>query len=878
MSLSRKFSAISIILIIGFAALGAAYYGVAVVNTAASDDIAEITNFGELSDQININFLEMRRLEKDFIIDHNIDVLEDHRVALDAVETLIAEILEISPTEEVAELAEEMSLYLGIYRGSFKEMADSMELAGLDEDSGYLGQLIRSAKNINEMVSSEGTLQLENSLLKIRQFERAFIEQPLPEYSEKMQVEKELFEEFLGESSLDEDTQLFIADDLNTYEESFLEYGVSFRQLLNERETFAYVAEEFTPILETMRNTKEFLLEESKANALSSRNRISLVFAVIIVLVGTIVSLAFLGLSRMIRTPLQQAVSLSAAIANGELNNKVEIASTDETGDLLQALDNMQTQLREQQQQLQKQMEEDRRHAEESTKRAEEQTKMAEESARIATETGRIKQALDGVNSSVLMLDENLDIIYYNDAASSMFKAGESEIRKALPGFSADALLGKSFDCLYTNPAEEGRLLRGLTGSSTSEKKLGERVYRITVNPVTDDEGKRIGTVAEWVDRTVEIAVEEEVQEIVSAAKSGDLSQRLEVDNKQGFFHALSIGVNELVDVSEKVIQDTVVVLGGLANGDLTRTMTGDYEGVFAQLKTDVNTTVAQLTGVVSDIKISADSVAKVAAEIATSNAEVSSRTEQQAAALEETASAMEEMTATVRQTASNAKEANDLANETRAQAQDGGKVSEQAVAAMSDIRDASNRISNIIGVIEEISFQTNLLALNAAVEAAHAGEQGRGFAVVASKIRELAGSSAKAAKEIKVLIDDSNQQVQHGSALVNESGEALQTIVKSVEKVTTIIAEIATASQEQAEGIEQVNSSITNIDENTQQNAAMVEQVSEASNLMGDEADKLNELMMFFKVEKDNVSRYGGNEEPVHLVNESNMLRQVLN
>lgn len=851
MSLARKFGAISAILIIGFAALGLAYYQVSVVNSSANNDIAEITHFGEISDQINIQFLEMRRLEKDFIIDHDTSLLEPHKAALTKVEGLIAELLENPPTEETAELVEEMSLYLGIYGGSFIEMAASMERAGLDNESGFLGQLMSSAANMKDMVSFGGSAELENSLLKMREFERAYIEEPLAEYGEQMEAEKNVFQDVLAESSLDEDSQMFIRDDLDVYKEAFFQYGESVNQLQEERDTFAYVASEFSPILETLRTTKQTLLDESQANALASRTQISIIFVVIIVLIGSIVSLAFFGLSRMIRAPLQQAADLSAAIANGQFDNTVEIKAKDETGELLQGLVTMQDQLREQQEQLQKQMEEDRRQAEESAKRA-------EQAAQRATETGRIKEALDGVSSSVLMLDEKLEIIYHNNAALAMFRDGQSSIRRDLPGFDADNLMGQGFDYLYTNAAEEGRALKGLTQTSTTEKQLGDRVYRITVSPVVNNEGARIGTVAEWVDRTVEIAVEEEVQTIVTAAKSGDLSQRLVVENKQGFFHALSIGVNELVDVSAKAIQDTVDVLGGLSTGDLTKTIDGDYEGVYAQLKTDVNATVDKLTGVVSNIKSSSNAVADVATQIANSNSEVSSRTEQQSAALEETASAMEEMTATVRQTANNTNEANGLANETRSQAQAGGKVAEQAVTAMAGISDASNRISNIIGVIDEISFETNLLALNAAVEAARAGEQGRGFAVVATEIRSLAGNSAKAAKEIKDLIDDSNHQVQHGSKLVNESADALQAIVGSVEKVSTIIAEIATASHEQAEGIEQVNSSIANIDENTQQNAVVVEQVSEAGRMMGKEAESLNEMMSFFSVGEDQKSKTG--------------------
>src|SRR5690606_27702135 len=232
------------------------------------------------------------------------------------------------------------------------------------------------------------------------------------------------------------------------------------------------------------------------------------------------VNVAFFKLSRMVAAPLQQAVGISAAIASGRLENKVVVSSRDETGELLKGLADMQAQLRQQKVQLNEQMDEARRQATESARMAEEQQQMAVEQARIATENGRIKQALDGVSSAVLMFDANLEIIYHNHAAHALFRQGENEIRRALPNFSADGLLGKGVDYLYLNAAQESLVFRNLTQPQVSDKELGERNYRITIGPVNDSKGKRIGTVAEWQDRTTEIAVEEEVKAIVGAAMS----------------------------------------------------------------------------------------------------------------------------------------------------------------------------------------------------------------------------------------------------------------------------------------------------------------------------------------------------------------------
>jgi len=255
------------------------------------------------------------------------------------------------------------------------------------------------------------------------------------------------------------------------------------------------------------------------------------------------------------------------------------------------------------------------------------------------------------------------------------------------------------------------------------------------------------------------------------------------------------------------------------------------------------------MAGVISQVKEAASEVNRGADEISQGNTNLSQRTEEQASSLEETASSMEQMTSTVKQNADNAGQANQLAVAARDQAEKGGAVVAKAVRAMTEINDSSRKIADIIGVIDEIAFQTNLLALNAAVEAARAGEQGRGFAVVATEVRNLAGRSATAAKEIKGLIQDSVKKVDEGSVLVTQSGATLEQIVSAVKKVTDIVAEIAAASQEQSAGIEQVNKAVMQLDELTQQNAALVEEASAASQSMADQARSLNETMAAYTV-----------------------------
>jgi methyl-accepting chemotaxis protein len=290
-----------------------------------------------------------------------------------------------------------------------------------------------------------------------------------------------------------------------------------------------------------------------------------------------------------------------------------------------------------------------------------------------------------------------------------------------------------------------------------------------------------------------------------------------------------------------------------LADGDFTVAIPGvgrkDEVGLIATAAEAIADGVGATIG---NIKLAATEVTSASAEISTSTTDLSQRTEEQAASLEETSASMEEIAATVKKNAENARQANAFATETSTVAERGGAVVSNAVTAMARIEESSRKISDIIGVIDEIARQTNLLALNAAVEAARAGEAGRGFAVVASEVRSLAQRSSQAAKDIKDLITNSNSQVKDGVDLVNKAGESLNEIVASIKKVASIVGEIANASLEQSSGIEQVNKALSQMDEVTQQNSALVEENAATAKTLEQQAKSMDERVAAFRLRAD--------------------------
>ncbi len=547
---------------------------------------------------------------------------------------------------------------------------------------------------------------------------------------------------------------------------------------------------------------------------------------VLVVLIGLLAAVAlcaglYLVLRQLVLRPLAEAVRVSGDVADGRLDTHIPQVGNNELGRLLQAQRRMVDQLKAR----------------------------SEQDRARAAEDLRIRTALDEVSTSVMIADADLNIIYGNKPLMKMLGEAEQDLRRDLPQFDLRTMIGSNIDIFHKHPAHQRRMLGELRGTHRGQITVGNHILRQIINPVTDEQGQRVGYVVEWDDRTEEVRVEREVSDIIRNAVDGDLSGRIPLEGKHGFLLQLSGQMNDLLVAISGSVEQVSAVLRALSDGDLTARMDGDFRGVFARMRDDANATVAQLTGIVSGIQQAAGHINAAASEIAAGNDDLSRRTEQQAASLEETAASMEELTSTVKQNADNARQANQLAQGAAGVAAQGGQVVEQVVTTMNEIDASSKKIADIISVIDGIAFQTNILALNAAVEAARAGEQGRGFAVVAGEVRALAQRSAGAAKEIKQLIEESVDKVTEGSALVREAGSTMHEIVTSVQRVTDIMADISAASQEQSSGIEQVNRTVTQMDETTQQNAALVEEATAAARSMEEQARQLSAAVAVFRL-----------------------------
>ncbi len=560
----------------------------------------------------------------------------------------------------------------------------------------------------------------------------------------------------------------------------------------------------------------EQIVDSTHATVAALEKRSELMQLGVLLAFGALQLALSVSLVRYFTRSLSTSLKVAERVASGDLTSQIKIDRDDEFGNLLGALDKMQRDL----------------------------AARNESDGKLAAENLRVRRALDNASTNVMIVDNDMTVVYQNTAADSMWRAAAADIRQQQPSFDANALTGRNIESFEPMPA-----LRSLQGTHRTTIRKGPRTFNLAAAPVLSVSGERLGSVLEWQDRTTELATEESVAKLVAGAARGDFSQRVNVSGMEGFFRVFGDSINTLMETNERGLNDVVRVLDALSRGDLTQSITSDYSGTFAELKGSTNLTIEKLMGLIGDIKRAAEAIDLSAREMASGNSDLSDRTQSQAASIEETAASMEQIGSTVKRNEESSSEANKLASGAREVAIEGGAVVEEVVTTMAAINQSSRRIADIISVIDEIAFQTNLLALNAAVEAARAGEQGRGFAVVASEVRNLAQRTAESAKEIKTLIGDSVATVEKGTQLVERAGKTMGEVVTSVKRVSDMIAEISAASSEQSIGVTRVGDAITQIDTAIQENASLVEQANAAAASMQDHAAMLSDRVNVFRL-----------------------------
>ncbi len=664
--------------------------------------------------------------------------------------------------------------------------------------------------------------------------------------------------------------------------------------LLNKEETPAW-RKLRKVLLDAIKAKTSAVSVVQQENMAATRSNFVLSLAFLLVALGASATAAF-WLIRAITRPLNIAVETAKAVEAGDFNSHVEVKEMDEIGQLLMALQHMQQTLIEfetSQHEMARQHDAgmldyviptqnlkgsylsmtdavnklvqshvaetmdivnvvtdySKGHLDTALKRLPGQKARINESIDLVQQTLqqaasaarsnlRIRNALDKCTTNVMIANADNVIVYMNETVAAMMQRNESELRKTLPQFDAAQLIGQNIDLFHKNPAHQRGMLNALKTTHMAQIQVGQLHFGFVANPIIDAQGNRVGTVVEWHDRTAEVGVEQDIANIVKSAAAGDFSHRLKLEGKQGFFATLSSGMNELLQTSEQGLTDVSDVLAAFAEGDLSKRMVRDYDGLFGKVKNNVNATAENLTRVIGEVHAAADALTDAANQVSTTAQSLSQAASQQAANVEQTTSSIDVMSASINQNSDNAKVTDGMATKTSKEAAEGGEAVAQTVTAM-------KQIAAKIGIVDDIAYQTNLLALNAAIEAARAGEHGKGFAVVAAEVRKLAERSQAAAKEIGELAGNSVATSERAGALLDE-------IVPSIQKTSELVQEIAAASTEQSESVVQIGGAMGQLSKATQQNASAAEELAATSEELSGQAEQLQQSIAFFNTGED--------------------------
>jgi len=458
---------------------------------------------------------------------------------------------------------------------------------------------------------------------------------------------------------------------------------------------------------------------------------------------------------------------------------------------------------------------------------------------------------LNNIPTPVMVVDKDFNIQFMNPAgAQAVGRTPEAcQGQKCFTLFNTEHC--NTADCQVAKAMQQNGIF---TNDTVAKLPSGDLPIRYTGAPLKDENDNIVGGLEYVLDLSKEMDVTHGVGELVQAAEEGRLDTRADIDKFEGNYQKIIAGINDLMEGIVVPINESMEVLGKVAERDLTKQVVGDYKGQLGEFKENINTAIKNLGEALGQATSAADQVGSASAQVASSSQALAEGSAEQAASLEETTSSLEEMSSMTKQNADNANQADNLMQEANQIVERAEGSMGDVIKSMEDISQASEETQKIIKTIDEIAFQTNLLALNAAVEAARAGEAGAGFAVVADEVRNLAMRAAEAAKNTADLIEGTVKRVNAGSDLVTKTNEAFDEVAKSAAKVGELVGEIAAASNEQAKGIEQVNQGMAEMDKVTQQNAANAEESSSASEEMTAQAQELASMLAAFKLDEQDV------------------------